>query len=510
MAIANRQPNDKPAQPQDISSPQQLFLNGSYVDASTKTTFPVYNPLTNKVLYECASASVDDYSTAIDAAHEAFKTWSREPPSARRLILLRAADILETYASEDAPEILRQEISAVTSWVRNEMRAAAGVLRDAASLATHIKGEILPADRPGTKILVERCPVGVVLAISPWNAPVVLTARAIASPLICGNTVIHKPSEHTPKCQHLVIRALLAAGLPPNAISFLPTSPADAPAVTEYAVKHPRVLRVNFTGSDRVGRIIAGWAATCLKQCILELGGKAPVIVLDDADVADAVEAVVFGALWNSGQICMSTERVIVQEAIAEDFNKALVQRIEKVTVGSYEDDPAVNMSGLFSSTSLTRITELIREATSEGATLLTGDLKPSGPASTILQPHVLTSVTPSMSIFHSETFGPVICVTTCKTDAEGIDLANATDFSLAAAVFSRDIMRALEVTRQVRSGSCHINGPTVYIEAPLPNGGTGGSSGYGRFGGVAGIEAFTEKKIVTLAEKGMKYPMFM
>jgi acyl-CoA reductase-like NAD-dependent aldehyde dehydrogenase len=510
MTVTGDQPNGTSVSKRDISSPQELFLNGKYGPSSTGRTFPVLNPLTNKTLYECSSASVDDYSAAIDSAHEAFKTWSRQPPSARRLVLLRAADILESYSEQDAPEILSQEISAVASWVRNEIRGAAGVLRDAASLATHIKGEIIPADRPGTKILVERCPVGVVLAISPWNAPVVLTARAVASPLICGNTVVHKPSEHTPKCQHLVIRALLAAGLPPGAISFLPTSPADAPAVTEYAVKHPRVLRVNFTGSDRVGRIIAGWAATCLKQCVLELGGKAPVIVLDDADIADAVEAVVFGALWNSGQICMSTERVIVQESIAEEFTKALVERIEKVTYGSHEDDASVLMSGLFSPSSLTRITGLIQEATKQGANLLTGDLQASGPASTVLRPHVLCSVTPEMSIFHSETFGPVVCVTTCKTDAEAIDLANATDFSLAAAVFSKDIMRALEVTRQVRSGSCHINGPTVYIEAPLPNGGTGGSSGYGRFGGVAGIEAFTEKKIVTLAEKGMKYPMFM
>ncbi|KAL2206871.1 aldehyde dehydrogenase [Sarocladium strictum] len=202
----------------------------------------------------------------------------------------------------------------------------------------------------------------------------------------------------------------------------------------------------------------------------------------------------------------MSTERVTVQESIGEQFTEALVQRIEKVTYGSHQDDASFLMSGLFSPASATRIISLIQEATTQGANLLTGDLKVAGAASKILRPHVLSSVTPEMSIFHSETFGPVVCVTACKTDAEAIDLANATDFSLAAAVFSKDIMRALEVTGQVRSGSCHINGPTVYIEAPLPKAGTGGSSGYGRFGGVA----FTEKKIVTLAEKGMKYPMFM
>lgn len=295
---------------------------------------------------------------------------------------------------------------------------------------------------------------------------------------------------------------------PPGALNFLPTSPALAAAVTEQTVKHRHVLRVNFTGSDRVGRIIAGWAAQVLKQCVLELGGKAPVLVLEDADVRDAVEAVVFGALANAGQICMSTERVVVHDSVAKEFTEALVKKVGDVSVGNHMETPDVAMSGLYTPSSCTRILGLVREAMSKGAILLTGCLTPSGPNNTILAPIVLSHVTPAMAIFHQETFGPIICLTTCSSDAEAVSLANDNDFSLAASVFSRDVMRALDVAREVRAGSCHINGPTVYIEPALPNGGTGGSSGYGRFGGVAGIEEFTERKIITLARPDAKHPM--
>lgn len=302
------------------------------------------------------------------------------------------------------------------------------------------------------------------------------------------------------------MRALTEAGLPPGALNFLPSSPADAPAVTEFAVKHRKVLRVNFTGSDRVGRVIAGWAATCLKQCVLELGGKAPVLVLEDADITDTVEAVVFGALSNSGQICMSTERVIVHRSIADKFRAALVERVAAVKFGNHLENDAVSISGLYTAASCGRIAGLISEAVSQGARLLYGDCTPSGPNKTILGPHILDGVTPEMPIFQHETFGPVICISESSSDDEAVDLANNSEFSLSASVFSRDVMRALSVAKRVRAGSCHVNGPTVYIEAPLPNGGTGGSSGYGRFGGMAGVEEFTERKIVSLAQPGLKY----
>jgi acyl-CoA reductase-like NAD-dependent aldehyde dehydrogenase len=324
--------------------------------------------------------------------------------------------------------------------------------------------------------------------------------------LICGNTVILKPSEFTPKSQYLVVRALTAAGLPAGCLNFLPTAPHSAAAVTEFAVKHPLVRRVNFTGSDRVGRIIAGWASQCLKQCVLELGGKAPVIVLEDANIEDAVEAVVFGALSNAGQICMSTERVYVHKSIADTFKSKLLERVKSLKVGNPQEEEGVSISGLYSPASAQRVLDTIRDAISKGATKLWGNLEISGPNKTILGPHILEGVTTSMEMFHKESFGPVLCLEQFSTDEEAVRLANDSEFSLCASVFSKDVMRALDIAREVRAGSCHVNGPTVYIEATLPNGGTGGASGYGRFGGIAGVEEFTERKIVSLAKPGLKY----
>ncbi|KAI1330632.1 aldehyde dehydrogenase [Xylariaceae sp. FL0255] len=489
-----------------LAEQQQLFIDGVYTPSSDGTTFTVNNPMTGKKIYDCASATEADYTRAIESASKAFQTWSTTSPSARRLVFLKAADILEGYLKTDGPAILSSEVSATTSWIKVNILATVGILRESAGLVTHIKGEIVPADRPGTIILVEREAVGVVFAISPWNAPVNLSARAIATPLICGNTVVLKPSEFSPKSQNMVVRALTAAGLPAGSLNFLPTSPERAPALTELAVKHRAVRRVNFTGSDRVGRIIAGWAATCLKQCVLELGGKAPVIVCDDANIDDAVEAVVFGALANAGQICMSTERVIVHESIADAFRTALLAKVKTLKVGNHETDSDVSISGLFTQASATRVLGLVKDAVGAGASLLYGDTQATGPNKTILMPHILEKVTPEMSIFQQEIFGPLICLSKFKTDEEGIALANNSEFSLAAAVFSGDTLRAMHIAKKVRAGSCHVNGPTVYIEATLPNGGTGGSSGYGRFGGIAGVEEFTERKIISLASPNMRY----
>ncbi|KAI1192195.1 aldehyde dehydrogenase domain-containing protein [Nemania serpens] len=490
----------------NMSEPQQLYIDGAYTISSDGATFPVYNPMTGSKIYDCASATKDDYERAIQSASVAFKTWSRMGPSAKRIIFLRAADILERYMETEAPALMSAEVSATKHWTKVNAISAVGNLREAASIVSQIKGEIMPADTPGTTVLVERQPLGVVLAISPWNAPASLTVRAIATPLICGNTVILKPSEYSPKNQHLVVRAMIEAGLPKGCLHFLPVSAERTPVITEFAVKHELIRHVNFTGSDRVGRIIAGYAATCLKQCLLELGGKAPVIILEDANLDDAVEAVVFGSLANAGQVCMSTERVLLHESIAEAFKKALLARIQSVKVGNHEEDPNVSISGLFTPASTKRIQKLLNDAVSSGAKLLCGDVSASGPKLTIMAPHVVDNVTPTMEIFQRESFGPLVCLTTFTTDDEAIELANNSDYSLSAAVFSKDVMRALDIARQVRAGSCHVNNPSVYIAAGTPNGGVGGSSGYGRFGGMAGVLEFTELKIISLGRSGVKY----
>ncbi|KAK8108218.1 aldehyde dehydrogenase [Apiospora kogelbergensis] len=458
-----------------LHEPQQLFIGGSCSDSADGSTFPVVNPMTGDTLYDCASATIDDCSRAIESASAAFETWSRSSPSSRRLIFLRAADIIEQYIHQDAPAILSSEVSATKGWVRVNILGTAGTFREVASMATHIKGEIIPSDRPGTTILVEREPMGVVFAMSPWNAPVNLTARAICMPLMCGNTVLLKPSEFSPKSQHLVVRALQEAGLPAGCLHFLPVSPATTPAVTEHIVKHPAVRHVNFTGSDRVGKIIAGLAASCLKPCVLELGGKAPLIILEDAILDDAVEAVAFGALANAGQICMSTERVIVHADVAAAFKERLLRRFRAVKVGDHTQDDAVSVSGLFSCVHAQRVKGMLEGARAAGARVLLGDMALAGPRHTILGPHVLDGVTPDMDIFRRESFGPLVCLTEFRGgDDEAVRLANASEYSLSGAVFSRDAMRALAVARRVRTGACHVNGATIFFEPTVPNGGMG------------------------------------
>ncbi|KAK7947842.1 aldehyde dehydrogenase [Apiospora aurea] len=459
-----------------LNEPQQLFVGGSCSNSSDGSTFPVVNPMTGDTLYDCSSATTEDCSRAIDAASAAFETWSRSSPSSRRLIFLKAADIIERYMHQDAPEILSSEVSATKGWIMVNMMATAGTFREVAGMATQIKGEVVPSERPGTTILVEREPMGVVFAMSPWNAPVALTARAICMPLICGNTVLLKPSEFSPKSQNLVVRALQEAGLPAGCLNYLPVSPERTPAVTEYIIKHPAVRHVNFTGSDRVGRIIAGLAASCLKPCVLELGGKAPLIILEDADLADAVEAVAFGALANAGQVCMATERVLVHASIAGEFKVALVKRFQQIKVGDHTQDSSVSVSGMFTPVHAQRVKAMLETACAAGAELLTGDMSLRGQQGTIMAPHILDGVTPDMDIFRRESFGPLVCLTEFRgdDDDEAVRLANDSEYSLSGAVFSRDVMRALAVARRVRTGACHVNGATIFSDPAVPNGGWG------------------------------------
>jgi acyl-CoA reductase-like NAD-dependent aldehyde dehydrogenase len=491
---------------------QLLFIDGENAVATRGQTFTVVNPMTGLKLYDAAAATVPDYDTAIKGAQAALDTWASHSATSRRKILLKAADLVESerYAQE-AMDLMSLEISAPKSWCITNIKGTAGFFREAASLATYIRGEVVPVERPDVTGFIERRPVGVVLAISPWNAPMILTARAMATPLICGNTVVLKPSEFSPRSQGLVIRALVEAGLPAGCVQYLPTSPADAPEVTEYAIKHPDVRKINFTGSDRVGRIIAGIAATQLKQCVLELGGKAPVIILEDADVPKAVEAVVYGAFAFNGQVCMSTERVIVHSSIYVEFRTLLLQRVGQIRSGNHLEagsDTDVPVTGLYTPSSAQRVVDLIHVSLADGAKLIAGDLSISGPNQTILQPHVLEDVEPSMDIFQEETFAPVLTLSVFESEEQAVNLANSSDYSMVASVFSRDTMRPLRIARKIRSGTCHVNSPTVYMESTLPQGGIGGGSGYGRFGGMAGVEEFTHRQIITLAEPADSYSL--
>ncbi|MFZ1011616.1 MAG: aldehyde dehydrogenase family protein, partial [Candidatus Sulfotelmatobacter sp.] len=371
----------------------------------------------------------------------------------------------------------------------------------AASMTTQVSGEVIPSEIPGSLAFSIRQPVGVVLGIAPWNAPVILGVRAIAVPLACGNTVVLKASEICPATHRLIGTCLREAGLDHGVVNVLTHDAASASTIVETLIAHRAVRRINFTGSTRVGKILAVSAARHLKPILLELGGKAPLIILDDADLDAAVNAAAFGAFMNQGQICMSTERIIVDEKVADAFAQKFVARVKTLPCGDPRKGEVV-LGAVVGTPTVDRVQALVNDAVSKGAkVLLNGDAQ-----GTIMPAVVVDHVTPKMQIFREESFGPSVSITRFKTVQEAITLSNDTEYGLSAAVFGRDIARAVEVAKRIDSGMCHVNGPTVHDEAQMPFGGVKGS-GYGRFGGKAAVAEFTELRWITIQTTPRHYP---
>ncbi len=477
-----------------------MLINGEQVAGRTGATFERRNPLDGSVATIAPAATPDDAIAAVEAAAAAFKTWSLVGPGERRALLMKAASALEAKGEAFAAAIA-SETGASAIWAGFNVHLAAGMLLEAASLTTQISGEIIPSDVPGNLAMAVRQPAGVVLGIAPWNAPVILAVRAIATPLACGNTVVLKGSEICPATHGLIIEALQEAGLPRGVVNFVTNAPADAGAVVEAMVAHPAVRRVNFTGSTHVGKLIAGLCAKYLKPAVLELGGKAPLVVLDDADVDAAVDAAVFGAFANSGQICMSTERIVVDVSIADEFVAKLSARTSSLPLGDPRKGPAV-LGSVVDMATVERCNALIDDALAKGATLVAGGKV----SSTLMPATLLDHVTAEMRIFRVEAFGPVKGIVRVAGVEEAVACANDNEYGLAAAVFGRDIARAMRVAARIESGICHVNGPTVHDEAQMPFGGVKGS-GIGRFGGKAGIDAFTELRWMTVQTTARHYP---
>lgn len=477
-----------------------MLINGEQVDAQNGATFTRLNPLDGSVATTAPAATAADAKAAVDAAAMAFPGWAATSPAERRALLMNAAHSLEAKAEAFATA-MATETGASAIWAGFNVHLAADMLEEAAALTTQINGDVIPSNVPGSLAMAMRQPAGVVLGIAPWNAPVILAVRAIAVPLACGNTVVLKGSELCPATHGLIIQALQEAGLPGGVVNFVTNAPADAGEVVEAMVAHPAVRRVNFTGSTHVGRIIATTCAKYLKQSVLELGGKAPFLVLDDADIDAAVDGAIFGAFANSGQICMSTERIVVDNKVADEFVTKFASRATSLPLGDPRKGPVV-LGSVVNMSTVERCNALIDDALAKGAKLVCG-----GKALNTLMPAtVIDFVTPEMRIYGEETFGPVKAIVRVDGEDAAIACANDNQFGLSAAVFTRDAARGWRVAQRIESGICHVNGPTVHDEAQMPFGGVKGS-GWGRFGGRAGIEAFTELRWITVQTSDRKYP---
>jgi benzaldehyde dehydrogenase (NAD) len=478
-----------------------MLINGLKVTAERNATFERRNPLDGTVATRAPAASAADAKMAADAAAEAFRTWSETGPSERRGLLLKAAEKLEAKLPQFV-EAVAAETGATGMWAGFNVMLAAGMIREAASLTTQIAGEVIPSDIPGSLAMGVRQPAGVVLGIAPWNAPIILGVRAIATPLACGNTVILKGSENCPRTHQLIVEAFHEAGFPAGVVNYITNAPHEAGMVVEAMVSHPAVRRVNFTGSTRVGKLIAQTCAKYLKPAVLELGGKAPLVILDDADLDDAVNAAAFGCFANSGQICMSTERIIVDEKVADEFARKFAAKAKALPVGDPRKPEPVVLGSVIGMSTVEHCNALLEDALANGAKLLCG-----GKADSTLMPAtVLDHVTPQMRIYHEESFGPVKPIVRVRGVEEAIACANDNEYGLSAAVFGRDLARAFNVARKIDSGICHVNAPTVHDEAQMPFGGVKGS-GMGRFGGRAGVAEFTELRWITMQTQPRHYP---
>ncbi|WP_343595418.1 aldehyde dehydrogenase [Acinetobacter sp.] len=479
----------------------QLLIGGQSLDASDQNTFERISPVDGQVATVAAAATLADVDHAIESAQQAFKIWSKLSPTERRLRLLKAADLMDQN-TERFIEVGMRETGSTATWYGFNVYLAANMLREAAAMTTQIDGSLIPSDVPGNLAMGVRVPCGVVVGMAPWNAPIILATRALAMPLACGNTVVLKASEACPATHRLIGEILNQAGLGDGVVNIITHAAQDAPKIVERLVAHPAVKRVNFTGSTKVGKIIAETAAQYLKPVLLELGGKAPVIILNDANLDEAVNAVAFGAFFNQGQICMSTERVLVQDQIAEQFIAKLIEKTRSIQAGNpFHTQYALGV--LESTRAASRIQHLLEDAQNKGADLPLGIQIQE----TTMQPTVVLNIQPDMLLYREESFGPVCTVQRFNTVEEGIALANDSEFGLSSAVFSQDLALALDVAKQIDSGICHINGATVHDEAQMPFGGTK-SSGYGRFGSKASVSEFTELRWITIQTQPRHYPL--
>ncbi|MBI1173350.1 aldehyde dehydrogenase family protein [bacterium] len=477
----------------------QFLIGGEAVSAAEGRSFTRHDPVTGAVATVAAAASVADAMKAVDAAARAFPAWAAMGPTERRKLLNKAADIMDAKTPDFIAAAVA-ETGATGPWIGFNVMLAANMIREAAAMVTQVGGEIIPSNKPGTLAMGVLKPRGVCLGIAPWNAPVILGTRAVAMPLACGNTVVLKSSEMCPATHRLIGQCFAEAGLPAGVVNVISNAPEDAAAVVEALIQAPAVRHVNFTGSTKVGRVIGRLAGEALKPALLELGGKAPLLVLDDADVDAAVNAAIFGCFMNQGQICMSTERIIVDDSIADDFAARFAARAAGLPAG----DPRghVVLGGLCMPGAGEKMDALIADALAKGGKVLAGGTRQGA----VVTATVIDHVTPAMRIYAEESFGPVKPIIRVSGVDEAVRVANDTEYGLSASVFGRDIQRAMAVANRIESGICHINGPTVADEAQMPFGGVK-ASGHGRFGGKAAIAEFSDLRWITIEDPHQHYP---
>jgi acyl-CoA reductase-like NAD-dependent aldehyde dehydrogenase len=484
-----------------MSRDYKMYINGEWVGALDGKVYDDFNPYTGEVFAHVPAGKRADAKRAVDAATAAFPVWSHTLPAERQTLFLKAADILEKKRDEIVT-ILAEETGCTFGFGMFQCMFTPGLLREAAAEAHQASGEIIPADLPDALYMAVRQPVGVVAGIGPWNAPLILSLRAICMPILYGNTAVLKPSTEAAAAGGIVLAEIFhEAGFPKGVLNVITNGPGGSSEIGDEFIENPKVRRINFTGSSAVGRQLAEKAGRHLKRVALELGGQNPLIILRDADIDLAVNAAAFGGFLHQGQICMSTRRIIVEKPVIKEFTDKFVKKVSAFKVGNPKE-PDTIIGPIINKEQLSQIQSNVEAAVRDGAMIVYGG-KSEGPC---YYPTILTNVKRSTPFACEETFGPVVSIIEVKDEDEALAVANDTMYGLSASVFTSDLAKGLSIAERIESGIVHINDQTVHDEPQVPFGGVK-DSGWGRFGGKAAQEEFTELRWIHMQRAARQYP---
>lgn len=476
-----------------------IYINGQW--QPTDRTFDDLNPSTGEVWGVMPDCGVSETRAAIAAAKAAQPEWAALPYQERSRYMLKVADLIEKRQQEIV-EAVRAEGGGWFGKGMFETGYIANVFRAAAAENYSPLGQVMPSEHQKLSLAV-REPLGVISVISPWNFPLILTARGFSFPCAAGNTIVLKPSEETPYLGGLLFAELFEeAGVPNGVLNVVTCSREAVNAVGDELIENPIVKGISFTGSTPVGRYIAAKAGAHLKKACVELGGKDSLIVLDDADMERATQAANFGSFMHQGQICMSVEKVLVHEAIFDEFLDKFVARASRLRMGDTSKDPDAVIGPLINRKQVERVKGQLEDAIAKGAKVVLGGKIHEN----FVEPTILTGVTPNMRLYQEETFGPVVPVIKFSSDEEAAQIANDTEYGLSSGVISQNEERALAMARRLETGMCHVNCSSVNDEPIVPFGGAK-ASGLGNHGGHWSVETFTQTRWITLERGGRHFP---
>ena len=477
------------------------LIDGEWVEAAEGKTFADRNPFTGEIFAEVPASNHIDAQRAVEAAERAFPAWAATGARSRQGLFLNAANILERR-TEDIVLSLAAETGSAQPFSRFQVQWAVGLLRQAAGYPYLPGGEIVQSDTPGVFAMAVRRPLGVVAGISPWNGALALGFRTVVAPLVCGNTMVLKPSEEAPLSAGLLMGEIFTeAGFPPGVLNIVTHAPGEVQPIADVLFESRQVRAYNFTGSSATGAMLAARAGAHLKRIALELGGHNPMIVLADANLQHCVDTAIFGAFFHQGQICMNTRRILVARPLFDEFLEGFVARTKDIRVGD-PAEPENKIGPLINDRAVTNVRNGIDDAVAKGARIVTGGACDGR----CFKPTVLVDVPDTAAISCEEIFGPVVVVAPFDTESEAVRKANATAYGLTASIMSGDVWKGIKLGEQVQAGMVNINGPTMGGEPQIPFGGVK-DSGWARFGRWA-IDTFSDLNLVTVSPGTRRYPL--